>query len=179
MKRIFKLSACFAALAAAYAAALSRPDLQGRNRIVVALVRSGAERRKREGGKQVDYQWPPIQNLDRMVFSSTSCRRRLRPPSLSLSSGPALSPCVQLIPAPALPLSHTRLSDKKNESEKKKKKLPALALLCFGLYALLTLLLGIATFRDVPQASARLQKDIAEARRDLARRGVVDVVASD
>lgn len=53
------------------------------------------------------------------------------------------------------------------------------ALVCFGLYALLALLLGVATFQDVPQANASLQKDIAEARRDLARRGVVDVVASD
>ena len=40
-------------------------------------------------------------------------------------------------------------------------------------------LLGVATFRDVPEANAGLQRDIAEARKDLARRGVVDVVASD
>jgi hypothetical protein len=39
MKRIVKLSACFAALAAAYAAALARPELKGRDRLVVALVR--------------------------------------------------------------------------------------------------------------------------------------------
>ena len=38
MKRIVKLGACFTALAAAYAAALSRPGLQGRDRLVVALV---------------------------------------------------------------------------------------------------------------------------------------------
>ena len=41
------------------------------------------------------------------------------------------------------------------------------------------LLLGVAAFRDVPEANAGLQSDIAEARKDLARRGVVDVVASD
>ena len=40
MKRIVKLSACFAALAAAYVAALTRPGLlQGRDRLIVALVR--------------------------------------------------------------------------------------------------------------------------------------------
>ena len=40
MKRIVKLSACFAALAAAYVAALARPGLlQGRDRLIVALVR--------------------------------------------------------------------------------------------------------------------------------------------
>lgn len=54
-----------------------------------------------------------------------------------------------------------------------------LALLCFGLYALLTLLLGVAAFRDVPEANRSLQRDIAEARKDLVKRGVVDVVASD
>lgn len=48
MKRIVKLSAYFAALAAAYAAALSRPELQGRDRIVVALVRSWRERREKQ-----------------------------------------------------------------------------------------------------------------------------------
>lgn len=31
----------------------------------------------------------------------------------------------------------------------------------------------------MPEANAGLQSDIAEARKDLARRGVVDVVASD
>lgn len=41
MKRIVKLSACFAALAAAYVAALTRPGLlQDRDRLIVALVRA-------------------------------------------------------------------------------------------------------------------------------------------
>ena len=61
---------------------------------------------------------------------------------------------------------------------KNKSQLPVIALLCVGLYALLALLLGVATFRDVPEANAGLQRDIAEARKDLARRGVVDVAAN-
>ena len=66
----------------------------------------------------------------------------------------------------------------KSKPPKNKTQLPVIALLCVGLYALLALLLGVATFRDVPEANAGLQRDIAEARMDLARRGVVDVAAN-
>ena len=169
MKRIVKLSACFAALAVAYAAALSRDELQGRDRLIVALVRESLEwnigrekaKRKRQGSKQ------DFKSIDLVSNDLLSERfRRL--------STPALSPS-------RLPRSHRQRRDPKQtlSTKPKIKQLPLIALLCFGLYALSTLLLGVATFRDVPEANASLQKDIAEARGDLARRGVVDVVASD
>ena len=166
MKRIVNLLACFAALAAAYAAALSRPGLlQGRERLMVALVRESewknwgreekGERRKQTRFKKKRSNW----------VSSTSSER-----SLGDHPHPAFSPV------------HARLPDRQQHPPAKKKKieqLPAIILLCFALYALATLLLGVAAFRDVPEANAGLQSDIAEARKDLARRGVVDVVASD
>lgn len=105
-------------------------------------------------------------------------KKKLDPRPRPALVGTHLSPLPSLLVfSPSLSLS--RALSRQQQRNHKKQQLPVIALLCFGLYALLSLLLGVATFRDVPEANAGLQKDIAEARRDLARRGVVDVVASD
>ncbi|EFN55694.1 hypothetical protein CHLNCDRAFT_133963 [Chlorella variabilis] len=49
---------------------------------------------------------------------------------------------------------------------------PLLALVVFGAYLATALLYGVATFRTVPEEAELLQKDIARARADLARRGI-------
>ncbi|KAK9803392.1 hypothetical protein WJX72_004475 [[Myrmecia] bisecta] len=50
---------------------------------------------------------------------------------------------------------------------------PLIALVLFGLYALVKLLYGVATFRTVPEELEALQKDLVAARADLIRRGVL------
>ena len=105
MKRIVNLLACFAALAAAYAAALSRPGLlQGRERLMVALVRESewknwgreekGERRKQTRFKKKRSNW----------VSSTSSER-----SLGDHPHPAFSPV------------HARLPDRQQHPPAKKK----------------------------------------------------------
>jgi hypothetical protein len=41
-----------------------------------------------------------------------------------------------------------------------------------GSYALTLLILGVVTFRDRPDAAAELDRDVAEARKELAKRGI-------
>lgn len=49
---------------------------------------------------------------------------------------------------------------------------PLLALLAWGAYLALALVVGVITFRTVPEEAELLQKDIARAKADLARRGI-------
>ena len=52
-------------------------------------------------------------------------------------------------------------------------QLPLLSIAAFGVYALLLLAVGVASFRDCPGDAAALQSDIKKARAALAARGVV------
>ena len=49
---------------------------------------------------------------------------------------------------------------------------PLLALVAFGVYLLLWLAVGVVTFRTVPEEAEALRRDIARARRGLAKLGV-------
>ena len=49
---------------------------------------------------------------------------------------------------------------------------PLLALVAFGVYLFLWLAVGVATFRTVPEEAEALRRDIARARRGLAKLGV-------
>lgn len=49
---------------------------------------------------------------------------------------------------------------------------PVVALLLFGLYLFIWLILGVATFRTVPEEAESLQVDIARAKKELAKRGI-------
>jgi Dolichol-phosphate mannosyltransferase subunit 3 (DPM3) len=48
-----------------------------------------------------------------------------------------------------------------------------LAVLAFGLYLFLWLLLGVASFKTVPEEAESLQLDIQRARLELSQRGIV------
>jgi Dolichol-phosphate mannosyltransferase subunit 3 (DPM3) len=50
---------------------------------------------------------------------------------------------------------------------------PLLCVLAFGVYSAGTVAWSVATFPESPQAAVELQVDIADARRDLRKRGVV------
>ena len=52
-------------------------------------------------------------------------------------------------------------------------QLPLLCVLAFGVYSAGTVAWSVATFPESPQAAVELQVDIADARRDLRKRGVV------
>lgn len=49
---------------------------------------------------------------------------------------------------------------------------PLVAALLFAAYLAASLLLGVATFRTVPEEAELLQKDIARAKADLVKRGI-------
>ncbi|XP_059818992.1 dolichol-phosphate mannosyltransferase subunit 3 [Hypanus sabinus] len=49
--------------------------------------------------------------------------------------------------------------------------LPAYLLVCFGCYSLATVGFRLASFNDCPDAATELQRQIHEARRELAARG--------
>ena len=49
---------------------------------------------------------------------------------------------------------------------------PLLAGIAFGAFLLVKLLYGVASFKTVPAEAESLQRDIARARAELAKRGV-------
>ncbi|KAL4436839.1 hypothetical protein ABPG75_003978 [Micractinium tetrahymenae] len=49
---------------------------------------------------------------------------------------------------------------------------PLAAALLLAAYLAITLLVGVVTFRTVPEEAELLQKDIARAKADLAKRGI-------
>ena len=52
---------------------------------------------------------------------------------------------------------------------------PCLLLMWFGCWSLASISIGLLTVQDCPEAAASLQKEITEARADLARRGMKDL----
>jgi hypothetical protein len=50
---------------------------------------------------------------------------------------------------------------------------PALAVVAFGVYLLISLVVGVATFKTVPEEAELLRQDILRAKKDLARRGII------
>lgn len=50
---------------------------------------------------------------------------------------------------------------------------PVWAILALGLYAAVNVLVGVANFRDYPEAAAEIEQQVAEARKELKRRGVI------
>jgi Dolichol-phosphate mannosyltransferase subunit 3 (DPM3) len=51
---------------------------------------------------------------------------------------------------------------------------PLLAAVVLALYLLTLLVVGVASFRDAPEAAAQLGKDIAEAKDALRRMGILE-----
>lgn len=51
--------------------------------------------------------------------------------------------------------------------------LPATAIVMLGLYAFIRLIVGVATFRDCPEAAAELELQVKEAKRELKARGII------
>lgn len=51
---------------------------------------------------------------------------------------------------------------------------PLIALVLFGGYALLRLIVGVATFSDCPQAARELEIQVEEAKKELRRRKIID-----
>jgi dolichyl-phosphate mannosyltransferase polypeptide 3 len=50
---------------------------------------------------------------------------------------------------------------------------PLWAILALGVYALGCVLYGVATFRDCPEAATEIEQQVAEARKELKRRGIL------
>lgn len=50
-------------------------------------------------------------------------------------------------------------------------QLPVLAVLCFGVYSIASIVYSLIVFRDVPEELQVLQRDIALARKELAKKG--------
>ena len=50
---------------------------------------------------------------------------------------------------------------------------PVWAILALGVYALGSVLYGVANFRDCPEAAAEIEQQVAQARKELKRRGIV------
>lgn len=50
---------------------------------------------------------------------------------------------------------------------------PVLALFVFALYALARLIVGVMTFGDCPAAAAELEMQVAEAKKELKKRGIL------
>ncbi|KAK0397817.1 hypothetical protein QR680_002283 [Steinernema hermaphroditum] len=50
---------------------------------------------------------------------------------------------------------------------------PIIAIMLLGIYAVLSVLYGVATFNDCEYAKVSLQKEISEARADLAERKLI------
>ena len=51
--------------------------------------------------------------------------------------------------------------------------LPVWAILALGVYAASSVLYGVATFRDCPEAAKEIETQVAEARKELKRRGII------
>lgn len=51
--------------------------------------------------------------------------------------------------------------------------LPVWAILLLGLYAGLSVLYGVANFRDCPEAAAEIEQQVIQARKELKRRGII------
>ena len=50
---------------------------------------------------------------------------------------------------------------------------PVWAILALGVYAATSVLHGVANFRDCPEAAAEIEQQVAEARKELKRRGII------
>ena len=50
---------------------------------------------------------------------------------------------------------------------------PVWAILMLGLYAVFSVLHGVANFRDCPDAAAEIEQQVVEARKELKRRGII------
>ncbi|MFH4976539.1 hypothetical protein AB6A40_003248 [Gnathostoma spinigerum] len=51
--------------------------------------------------------------------------------------------------------------------------LPVYIAVLFGIYAVCSVLYGVATFNECPQAGIELKAEIEEAKADLKRRGII------
>lgn len=50
---------------------------------------------------------------------------------------------------------------------------PVWAILVLGVYAASSVMYGVATFRDCPEAASEIELQVAEARKELKRRGII------
>ena len=50
---------------------------------------------------------------------------------------------------------------------------PVWAILALGIYAGVSVLYGVANFRDCPEAAKEIEQQVAEARKELKRRGII------
>jgi len=50
---------------------------------------------------------------------------------------------------------------------------PLFAVLALGLYAFLLLVIGVIKFRDCPEAAAELEVQVAQAKKELKKKGIV------
>lgn len=50
---------------------------------------------------------------------------------------------------------------------------PVWAILALGVYALVSVVHGVANFRDCPEAAAEIEQQVIEAKKELKRRGII------
>ena len=50
---------------------------------------------------------------------------------------------------------------------------PIWAILVLGVYAAVSVLYGVANFRDCPEAASEIEQQVGEARKELKRRGII------
>ena len=50
---------------------------------------------------------------------------------------------------------------------------PIWAIFALGIYAASSVLYGVAKFRDCPEAAAEIEHQVAEAKKELKRRGII------
>ena len=50
---------------------------------------------------------------------------------------------------------------------------PLWAIVALGVYAVSSVLYGVATFRDCPEAATEIEQQVVEAKKELKRRGII------